>query len=74
MTISQCIQTCTERHFRYAGLQYGKDCVCGDSGYDKYGTASNCDMACAGNSQEKCGGSYASQVYLLDECKFINSN
>ena len=74
MTILQCIQTCTQKRYHYAGLQFGKQCFCGDSGYDKYGIATNCDMACAGNSQETCGGSIANQVYsLLEQCKFINA-
>lgn len=64
MTILQCTQMCTQKGFHYAALQYSSHCFCGNnSGYAKYGKATNCNMACSGNKQEKCGGGWANQVY-----------
>ena len=47
--------------FRYAGTQYKSSCYCANS-YDRYGPADNCDTACSGNANEKCGGGYANTV------------
>lgn len=38
-------------------------CWCGDDNYDLYGQSNRCTMACAGDSDELCGGSYAMSVY-----------
>lgn len=45
--------------WRYAGLQYSTQCYCGNS-YGSLGvaTASDCNMDCAGDSTELCGGAY----------------
>lgn len=58
-----------------AGLQtwqYGTNgCFCGYYGYNKYGTASNCDIPCIGNNAETCGGFRAHQVHSLSEKKWV---
>ena len=50
--------------FGYAGLQYASQCFCGDE-YDKYGRFNNCNMKCAGNENEMCGGAWANQIYRI---------
>lgn len=57
-----CELACAEAGFLYAGLQYASQCFCGN-GYGKYGTSTNCNMACTGNSAQICGGGYANSVY-----------
>lgn len=65
MTIERCIAFCAQRGFRYAGTQYASQCFCGNS-YDRYGTdGATCDVRCAGNSAQICGGSWANSVYAL---------
>lgn len=56
-----CIQTCKERKFKYAGVQFGESCLCGDTPGAE--GASNCDMDCTGDKSQKCGGRYANSVY-----------
>jgi hypothetical protein len=48
-TPERCIATCRDKGFKYAGVQYGQSCLCGNS-YGKYGTAHNCDFRCTGDS------------------------
>jgi len=64
MTTQMCVNLCRERGFAYAATQYGQHCFCGNS-YGKYGPATNCDMKCAGNPAEICGGSFANSVYSI---------
>ncbi len=64
VTIEKCISFCNSRGFRYAGVQYGSQCFCGNS-YGKYGRANNCNMKCNGNPNEICGGFWANDIYEL---------
>ena len=64
MTTAQCVATCRDRGFAYAGTQFSTHCFC-DNSYGRYGAASNCNMNCSGNRSEKCGGSWANSVYRV---------
>jgi hypothetical protein len=57
-----CINTCKQAGYSYAGVQYGSQCFCGN-GYGRYGTATDCNMTCNGDSAETCGGTWANNVY-----------
>lgn len=61
-TPQRCIQVCASKGFKYAGVQYSESCLCGNS-YGKFGAASNCNMACTGDSRQVCGGGNANSVY-----------
>ena len=61
-TPSRCVAICKSKGFRYAGVQYGESCLCGNS-YGRYGAANNCNMACTGDPNETCGGGFANFVY-----------
>ena len=60
-TPQRCIAICKDKGFRYAAVQYGESCLCGNS-YGKYGVAANCDMECTGGSMT-CGGYSANEVF-----------
>lgn len=64
MTTEKCVSLCREKGTAYAATQYGQQCFCGNT-YGKYGPATNCDMKCAGNPAEICGGSFANSVYSI---------
>ena len=64
MTRELYAQSCTENGFGYAALQYGRVCFC-DNSYGSFGEADNCNMACAGNKKEICGGVWSNSVYAL---------
>ncbi|XP_062613310.1 LOW QUALITY PROTEIN: xylosyltransferase oxt-like [Saccostrea cucullata] len=58
-----CIDYCIQTGFRYAGLQYGRECWCGNS-FGKHGTeGASCNQACPAKTSEMCGGYLTSSVY-----------
>jgi len=61
-TPQACIQTCYDRGFAFAGVQYGQSCLCGDS-FGNFGTADRCNMPCTGDASQVCGGYNANSVY-----------
>ena len=51
--------------FKFAGLQYGKQCFCGDS-FGKYKSKPDADceqQTCPGDSNQYCGGLLRNAVY-----------
>jgi len=62
MTTSMCVERCRSGGFAYAGTQYSSYCFCGNS-YGGSGRAGNCNMPCAGNREETCGGAWANSIY-----------
>ena len=63
-TPQRCATLCAVRGFRYAGVQYGESCLCGNS-YGRYGPANNCTMACTGDRSLACGGYGSNSVYEI---------
>ncbi|GIZ42477.1 hypothetical protein CKM354_000574700 [Cercospora kikuchii] len=64
MTVAACTQACKSAGYSVAGLEYANQCFC-DAKLQDSATPANdgCDMACAGNSTELCGGSNRLNVY-----------
>jgi hypothetical protein len=64
MTVEACSSFCTSNGYAYFGVQYTSQCFCGQS-YGAYGqaSASDCNMACNGNGNETCGGTWRNSVY-----------
>ncbi|MGH9906095.1 MAG: WSC domain-containing protein, partial [Pyrinomonadaceae bacterium] len=62
MTTALCVNECRTKNFAYAATQYASYCFCGNS-YGKSGTSENCNMKCAGNAGDTCGGAWANSVY-----------
>ena len=69
MTVEKCKQLCLG--FAYAGVEYSKECFCGNIAPTI--TAQNCNMVCAGNKNQICGGGWAMNVYstIASPCKYI---
>ncbi|KAL0942125.1 wsc domain-containing protein [Colletotrichum truncatum] len=60
MTVDFCIKHCSDQGYQYAGLEYAKECWCGNTVAEdrmpKKGVLGSCEMPCAGNSTQICGG------------------
>lgn len=56
-----CISTCGAGGFRYASMQAGRYCFCGNS-YGRYGPSTAC-VACPEAAGETCGGQWANAVW-----------
>ena len=57
MTEESCIAFCGGKGAAYAGLEYASECYCGNTldSTASAAPASDCNMACSGNSTEACG-------------------
>jgi hypothetical protein len=62
VTNEVCVQTCSSKGMSVAATQYGSFCFCGHT-YGTLGAADNCNMPCAGNNGEICGGPWANTVF-----------
>ncbi len=71
---SSCLQSCMSAGYQYAGTQYSNECWCSDS-YGRYGVDPNgCNMACAGNGVEMCGGPNRNSVYTTTQSGILITN
>ncbi|KAF1983476.1 WSC-domain-containing protein [Aulographum hederae CBS 113979] len=67
MTVDACAKICLGLKFRWMGVEYGRECYCGNS-LNSGGTApaTECNMRCMGNTNKTamyCGGSSRLNVY-----------
>jgi hypothetical protein len=66
MTLEQCGAYCTGKGFSMFGVEYGRECYCGNqfsNGASASTLSGQCNMPCAGNSAEVCGGPNAINLY-----------
>ncbi|KAF4991656.1 hypothetical protein FGRMN_7668 [Fusarium graminum] len=71
MTIESCLDYCEKKGYSLAGLEYGRECYCGNE-VDKSrlpvkGVLGRCEMPCVGNKEQVCGGPRALSLY--QKCK-----
>lgn len=74
-TPQYCIQICSYKGFRYAGLEAGSKCYCGNTfAYTPTPLASTkCERPCTGDKTLKCGGDRAVYVYdTVSEIQLMN--
>ena len=65
MTRELCLSLCSEQGFRYAGLQDGSWCFCGDR-HGRYGqSGANCAVKCGGDPDQYCGGKQSNSIWDL---------
>lgn len=76
MTVERCIDVCGDKGFSIAGLEYASQCFCGNSlparASPVPGAVGNCNMACKGNSAEKCGA--GNHLSLYQKCSGTCNN
>ncbi|KAK6349046.1 hypothetical protein TWF730_009806 [Orbilia blumenaviensis] len=71
MTLERCKSVCTSQGYPYLALHAdakeprGKRCLCGGTMRNgaRIADPSDCNIPCAGNSKESCGGRWAVNVY-----------
>lgn len=68
LTPEQCISSCQELNYRYAGIQYASECRCGDQ-YGKHGQVSEDECGYSCSTSEKCGGDKRNSVYDVIQSK-----
>uniref|UniRef100_F7FIC8 Kremen protein n=6 Tax=Cercopithecinae TaxID=9528 RepID=F7FIC8_MACMU len=67
LTIQTCISFCRSQRFKFAGMESGYACFCGNNpDYWKYGEAASteCNSVCFGDHTQPCGGD--GRIILFD--------
>ncbi|KAJ7026857.1 hypothetical protein C8F04DRAFT_101644 [Mycena alexandri] len=71
MTVEICLDTCAAGGFILGGLEFGRECYCGNALLYVYTVPQgNCVLPCAGKSSELCGGSEALNLYQFAATPF----
>eukprot|EP00904_Undaria_pinnatifida_P002208 jgi/Undpi1/11989/HiC_scaffold_4.g01688.m1 len=65
LTPKVCKSRCLAMGMAYFGLQYGRECRCGDHP-PYHAPAANCVSPCAGDRTSVCGGAWANTVYRIE--------
>ncbi|OCK75205.1 WSC-domain-containing protein [Lepidopterella palustris CBS 459.81] len=63
MTVETCTATCKSNGFRYAGLIYFGNCLCGTMLPPTQAPDSDCNAPCNGNPNEMCGSNQRFSIY-----------
>ncbi|XP_064833245.1 sialate:O-sulfotransferase 1-like [Oncorhynchus masou masou] len=70
MTSSLCQDTCSESGYRFAGLEYGAECHCGNHISSSRSQEEDCSLVCRGERGERgvpCGGVGRLSIYKVEE-------
>ncbi|RDL34419.1 Uncharacterized protein BP5553_07547 [Venustampulla echinocandica] len=64
-TVASCVSQCSAKSYKYAGLEYGGECWCGDALNPAAASApsTDCSMTCKDNATEYCGAGQRLNVY-----------
>jgi hypothetical protein len=62
-TVVNCVLTCSNLGFAYAGLETGTQCFCGSSILNGATAGQSPNTPCSGNSAQFCGGPNLIQIY-----------
>lgn len=64
MTVEKCLNKCASLGLEYTGLEYKQECYCGSQPppYEQL-LESQCQVACGGGGDGKCGGALSLSVY-----------
>ena len=66
LTVESCVQNCYGQGYSVAGMEYSRECYCGNAIYSGGALASSdtdCNMPCGGNAKENCGAGNRLSVY-----------
>lgn len=66
-TPENCVRECAYQNYKFAGVQYGYLCFCGNA-FGRYGSLpdNDCNSDCLGDARRKCGGYYHNSIYSVD--------
>lgn len=70
LSVENCANYCKSKNFKYIGLEWARDCRCGNDLKDRTSypklPESSCSMACPGNQAQKCGAFGVQSVYKVE--------
>ncbi|KAI0739627.1 hypothetical protein C8Q80DRAFT_1288255 [Daedaleopsis nitida] len=68
MTVASCTSACASRNFSLAGVEFARECYCGNAFQNSLGQQIDpaaCNMGCSGDSSATCGGGFALTAFQL---------
>ncbi|KAL7414958.1 hypothetical protein BDY24DRAFT_278794 [Mrakia frigida] len=65
LTIESCVNYCVGKGYSIAGMEYGRECYCANTitSSSLVAADTDCNMPCAGNLGQTCGGSSRLSIY-----------
>lgn len=74
-TVDFCTTACFTAGYKLAGMEWSTECWCGNEILAGHlGGQSGCDMVCAGNALEYCGGSQRLNLYSFEAPQVSSSS
>lgn len=64
LTRHKCLVVCSYGGYNLAGVEYGDECWCGNTLQADLDFNGTCDMACAGDPSDTCGGRLSLDLYM----------
>ncbi|VUC25017.1 unnamed protein product [Clonostachys rosea] len=61
-----CADLCGRFGFKYAGVEYGRECYCGNEIKNEKATESSCGTKCSGDANQICGGTYFISIWNIE--------
>ena len=73
MTVTKCLNACSDQGFPLAGIEYGGECYCGNVLANDTAKAdpADCSMPCNGDSTFKCGGPSRLSVFVSTDLQSL---
>ena len=65
MSVDKCIELCQEKNFKFAGLEFGNECYCGNDAPVTTAPLRECHLKCTGDETQICGGYWRMSVYSI---------
>lgn len=65
MTVQFCLDTCASSGYPLAGLEYGRDCWCGNQMPSDIPISANCNMGCSGDGSQYVPLLSLSRFYIV---------
>ncbi|WVQ97816.1 hypothetical protein IAU59_004931 [Kwoniella sp. CBS 9459] len=69
-TYARCIARCAAQGYKYAGVEYAEQCMCGNISPSvtlKKAPENQCTSTCTGDANAKCGGSWRVHLFHLKD-------
>ena len=76
MSMDSCKSNCLSKGYDYAGVQFGKECWCGNDlpGNHLKRPYSECNMPCLGDRSQTCGQGWRMNVMRIGKCTIIHTS
>lgn len=70
LNITECVNLCLSKNYKYAGLQDGGKCWCGNTLIQKAKLQNiSCNVFCIKEPNIVCGGTFKNSIYFTDKIK-----